>query len=78
MADTEKRDVLSEPGAEGEAEADPHFEPVIKLDQQVETKTHEEDEEVSFKMRAKLFRFDKLENRIPSNVRVCAYSKSCD
>ncbi|PWN33913.1 uncharacterized protein FA14DRAFT_147997 [Meira miltonrushii] len=57
MADTEKRDVLSEPGAE--AEADPHFEPVIKLEQQVETKTHEEDEEVSFKMRAKLFRFDK-------------------
>lgn len=32
---------------------------MIKLEQQVETKTHEEDEEVSFKMRAKLFRFDK-------------------
>jgi hypothetical protein len=35
---------------EGEGEVDPHFEPVIKLDQQVETKTHEEDEDVLFKM----------------------------
>ncbi|GAA6002703.1 hypothetical protein JCM10207_007635 [Rhodosporidiobolus poonsookiae] len=33
------------------------FEPVIKLDQTVEVKTHEEDEEVLFKLRAKLFRF---------------------
>lgn len=38
-------------------EHDPHFEPVIKLTEQVETKTHEEDEEALFKMRAKLFRF---------------------
>ncbi|ORX74599.1 hypothetical protein DL89DRAFT_290119 [Linderina pennispora] len=34
-----------------------NFEPVIKLDD-VEVKTHEEDEDVIFKMRAKLFRFD--------------------
>ncbi|WVR07300.1 hypothetical protein IAU60_004341 [Kwoniella sp. DSM 27419] len=40
-------------------EHDPHFEPVIKLTEQVEAKTHEEDEEVLFKMRAKLFRFAK-------------------
>ncbi|GBE79542.1 RanBP1 domain-containing protein [Sparassis latifolia] len=40
-----------------EEEHDPQFEPVIKLTEQVETKTHEEDEEVLFKMRAKLFRF---------------------
>ncbi|BGP12376.1 hypothetical protein JCM10213_002020 [Rhodosporidiobolus nylandii] len=33
------------------------FEPVVKLDQTVEVKTHEEDEEALFKMRAKLFRF---------------------
>ncbi|KAL4075780.1 ran/spi1 binding protein [Scleroderma citrinum] len=39
-------------------ETDPHFEPVIKLTEQVETKTMEEDEDVMFKMRAKLFRFD--------------------
>ncbi|KAI0081825.1 hypothetical protein K474DRAFT_1694861 [Panus rudis PR-1116 ss-1] len=38
-------------------EHDPHFEPVIKLTEQVETKTFEEDEDVLFKMRAKLFRF---------------------
>jgi len=41
-----------------EEETDVHFEPVIKLTEQVETKTMEEDEEVLFKMRAKLFRFD--------------------
>ncbi|KAI0938236.1 single stranded nucleic acid binding protein [Taiwanofungus camphoratus] len=40
-----------------EEEHDPHFEPVIKLTEQVDTKTHEEDENVLFKMRAKLFRF---------------------
>ncbi|KJA24549.1 hypothetical protein HYPSUDRAFT_38592 [Hypholoma sublateritium FD-334 SS-4] len=41
-----------------EEEVDVHFEPVIRLTEQVDTKTHEEDEEVLFKMRAKLFRFD--------------------
>ncbi|KAJ7228922.1 RanBP1 domain-containing protein, partial [Mycena pura] len=39
-------------------EHDPHYEPIIKLTEQVDTKTHEEDEDVLFKMRAKLFRFD--------------------
>ncbi|KAF6762586.1 ran/spi1 binding protein [Ephemerocybe angulata] len=41
-----------------EEEVDVHFEPVIRLTEQVESKTHEEDEDVVFKMRAKLFRFD--------------------
>jgi len=41
-----------------EEETDPQFEPVIKLTEQVDTKTLEEDEDVLFKMRAKLFRFD--------------------
>ncbi|KAF8665680.1 hypothetical protein AX16_000133 [Volvariella volvacea WC 439] len=41
-----------------EEETDVHYEPVIKLTEQVETKTHEEDEEAVFKMRAKLFRFE--------------------
>ncbi|RXW21167.1 hypothetical protein EST38_g4687 [Candolleomyces aberdarensis] len=41
-----------------EEEVDVHFEPVIKLTEQVDAKTHEEDEDVIFKMRAKLFRFD--------------------
>ncbi|CDO76267.1 hypothetical protein BN946_scf184470.g25 [Trametes cinnabarina] len=40
-----------------EEEHDPQFEPVIRLTEQVETKTMEEDEDVFFKMRAKLFRF---------------------
>ncbi|KAI8603881.1 RanBP1 domain-containing protein [Dissophora ornata] len=38
-----------------------HFEPVVKLEA-VQVKTHEEDEEVLFKMRAKLFRFVKESN----------------
>lgn len=41
---------------------DPHFEPVIKLTEEVETKTNEEDETVVFKLRAKLFRFDSSAN----------------
>jgi len=45
-----------------EEETDAHFEPVIRLTEQVEVKTHEEDEEVFFKMRAKLFRFDTASN----------------
>ncbi|SJX62771.1 probable YRB1-ran-specific GTPase-activating protein [Sporisorium reilianum f. sp. reilianum] len=67
MADTEATkptvDATEQAGtaaaAAEEPEADPHFEPVIKLENQVEVKTHEEDEEATFKMRAKLFRFDK-------------------
>jgi len=39
-------------------EHDPQYEPVLRLTEQVETKTHEEDEDVIFKMRAKLFRFE--------------------
>ncbi|QRV73148.1 Ran-specific GTPase-activating protein 1 [Ceratobasidium sp. AG-Ba] len=39
-------------------ESTAHFEPVLKLTEQVETKTHEEDEEALTKHRAKLFRFD--------------------
>ncbi|CAO3661509.1 unnamed protein product [Rhizopus microsporus] len=55
MSDTEEKKPVEQ--QEVEEEPDVHFEPVIKLDQ-VETKTNEEDEEVLFKMRAKLFRFD--------------------
>lgn len=40
-----------------EEESDAHFEPIVKLDQ-VETKTNEENENVLFKIRAKLYRFD--------------------
>ncbi|KAL2829983.1 RanBP1 domain-containing protein [Aspergillus cavernicola] len=36
-----------------------HFEPVIRLTETIETKTNEELEEQTFKMRAKLFRFDR-------------------
>ena len=36
-----------------------HFEPVIHLTEKVDTKTNEELEEQTFKMRAKLFKFDR-------------------
>ncbi|EJT45732.1 hypothetical protein A1Q2_00940 [Trichosporon asahii var. asahii CBS 8904] len=55
MADTE-------PKTTGENEHDPQFEPVVRLTETVETKTNEEDEEVLFKMRAKLFRFVKADS----------------
>jgi len=41
-----------------EEEADVQFQPVVKLDE-IKVKTHEEDEDVLYKIRAKLFRFDK-------------------
>ncbi|GAB7345573.1 hypothetical protein MBLNU457_3879t1 [Dothideomycetes sp. NU457] len=42
-----------------EEEADVHFEPVVHLTEKVDTKTNEELEEQMFKMRAKLFKFDR-------------------
>ncbi|WEW60997.1 Ran GTPase binding protein Sbp1 [Emydomyces testavorans] len=45
--------------ADVEAEPDIHFEPVIRLTEKVEVKTNEELEEQVFKMRAKLFKFDR-------------------
>ncbi|KAF2763745.1 ran-specific GTPase-activating protein 1 [Teratosphaeria nubilosa] len=42
-----------------EEEADVQFEPVVHLTEKVETKTNEEAEEQTFKMRAKLFKFDR-------------------
>ncbi|EPY53123.1 ran GTPase binding protein Sbp1 [Schizosaccharomyces cryophilus OY26] len=67
---SEKKDEKSEPASKEEnkeagadednepASPEVHFEPIVKLNA-VETKTNEEDEEVVFKMRAKLFRFNK-------------------
>jgi Ran-binding protein 1 len=51
--------VLSQEGDPEAHEPDAHFEPVVRLTEKVETKTNEEDEEQVFKMRAKLFRFDR-------------------
>ena len=44
---------------ENEQEPDVHFEPVVRLTEKVEVKTNEEQEEQTFKMRAKLFKFDR-------------------
>jgi len=53
-----QKDAAEEDNPE-EHEPDAHFEPVVHLTQQVETKTNEESEEQVFKMRAKLFKFDR-------------------
>ncbi|CAM0142383.1 Ran GTPase binding protein Sbp1 [Umbelopsis sp. WA50703] len=60
MADTEEKKVNTTEEQQEEVEASPdvHFEPVVKLEE-VQVKTFEEEEDVLFKMRAKLFRFDK-------------------
>ncbi|CAO3665406.1 unnamed protein product [Umbelopsis ramanniana] len=58
MADTEEKKIVTEEQEEVEASPNVHFEPVIKLSE-VEVKTMEENEDVLFKMRAKLFRYDK-------------------
>ncbi|KZW04033.1 hypothetical protein EXIGLDRAFT_716049 [Exidia glandulosa HHB12029] len=63
-----------------EDEADAHFEPVIQLTEKVETKTHEEDEDALFKMRAKLFRFEagtsEWKERGTGDVRLLAHRES--
>lgn len=59
--DNDKKDSNEKKEGEEEEEApespEVHFEPVVQLEK-VEVKTHEESEEQTFKMRAKLFKFD--------------------
>jgi len=54
-----QKEAAAEENPEDEApeSEDVHFEPVIRLTEKVETKTNEELEEQTFKMRAKLFKF---------------------
>lgn len=54
--------VLTAPRQEGEEVEqgdDPQFEPVVHLTEEIRTATNEEREEQTFKMRAKLFKFDR-------------------
>lgn len=53
----EKKNKDEEDDDEGAESPDVHFEPLVKLEK-VDVKTNEEDEEVIYKIRAKLFRFD--------------------
>lgn len=72
--------VLDQHHQQEEGEHDPQFEPVIKLTEQVDTKTHEEDEDVLFKLRAKLFRFDmatsEWKERGTGDVRLLAHKEN--
>lgn len=52
----DKSDKKDDDDAADEEEADVQFEPLVQLEK-VEVKTNEEDEDVLFKVRAKLFRF---------------------
>jgi len=53
----QKEDDEGEDGEEGEGGHDPYFEPIVPLPELVEVKTGEEDEEVLFKHRAKVYRY---------------------
>ncbi|KAF9651057.1 hypothetical protein BDM02DRAFT_3184783 [Thelephora ganbajun] len=63
-----------------EEEHDPHFEPVIKLTEQVEVRTNEEDEDILFKLRSKLFRFatesNEWKERGTGDVRLLQHKES--
>ena len=52
-----KQQEEEEDGEEGEGGHDPYFEPIVPLPELVEVKTGEEDEEVLFKHRAKVYRY---------------------
>ncbi|CEP16693.1 hypothetical protein [Parasitella parasitica] len=60
MSDKEEKKIAEQQEEEVES-PDVHFEPIIKLEEVV-IKTNEEEEDVLFKMRAKLFRHDKGTN----------------
>ncbi|CAE6528043.1 unnamed protein product [Rhizoctonia solani] len=49
---------MAEPQEQFQEDTQATFEPVVRLTEQVVTKTHEEDEDVLVKQRAKLFRFE--------------------
>jgi hypothetical protein len=55
-----------------EEENDAHYEPVIKLTEQVETKTLEEDEDVLFKM----FVLDRLNQMLPSTYTLISFRQA--
>lgn len=68
-----------ENGLAADEDCSKHYEPVVKLEK-VETKTGEEDEEVLFKMRSKLFRFSKelkeWKERGTGDVRILEHRES--
>ncbi|KAJ8607765.1 hypothetical protein MRB53_040061 [Persea americana] len=59
LKDKEAAEADDDTKAAEEEDADVHFEPVVHLTEKVDTKTNEEHEEQTFKMRAKLFKFDR-------------------
>jgi Ran GTPase-activating protein 1 len=57
--ESDAQHVDADEGHDDSANHDPHFEPIIPLPELVTVTTGEEDEEVTFKHRSKVFRFDK-------------------
>lgn len=57
-ADKSKAESDEEEGTHGEGEYDPHYEPIVPLPDAIVVSTGEENEDVLFNERAKLFRFD--------------------
>ncbi|TIB35162.1 hypothetical protein E3P84_01485 [Wallemia ichthyophaga] len=77
MSEAEKQ---PEVPATQEEESTAQFEPVVKLTETVQVKTNEEDEQVLFKIRAKLFRFAKesseWKERGTGDVRILQHKES--
>lgn len=75
----EIKEATNETKEEVEESPEVHFEPVLKLDQ-IQVKTLEEEEECTFKMRAKLFRYDKglseWKERGTGDVRLLKHKKT--
>lgn len=57
-ADKSKTECDEEGEGQGEEEYDPHYEPIVPLPDTIVVSTGEENEDVLFNERAKLFRFD--------------------
>ncbi|KAJ2082318.1 Ran GTPase binding protein Sbp1 [Coemansia sp. RSA 988] len=79
MSDAEKNPATEAQEAAPE-NPDVHFDPIVKLADNYENKTHEEEETVLFKMRAKLFRFDtegkEWKERGTGDVKLLEHTKS--
>lgn len=63
-------------GAEG-TEHDPQFEPIVKLPL-VTVSTNEEDEEEMCKIRARLYRFDKVDHEWKVNIVTITHNQHPD
>lgn len=78
LSNTSKTDDNDEEGGAGDGDHDPHYDPIVPLPDEVEVKTGEEDEEVLFSERGKLYRFANKEwkERGVGNIKVLYHAQN--